>query len=433
MTYELRDLDFGLTAAGSMGLTPNYLPAVPRFQCPGNCSWPVYSTLAICSRCEDITKHVRIWEEMDKNSQNVTIIHYRSAVPELGLQIDNVAGRSHVNGPEVKVVGTTSNPGATISFRQYDTLLSSIAILRSPNNPSASSIMDGTAIWNATECALYLCSRLHETSVQSNIFQEKIIEMPVKRVEDSYILKGLMAWNPIEGKREDIVGVKNASMATKEFDVNFNHSLWIPPTYFSNISSGNSLTPQREDLKLFISDDEWLQASKSLKAPVHRNDTMIFNVTYSAIVASSTWFADYFNSSAVIDVMYASDNLTANFAHVSEYINKWMRDRVFESSPAVGTVLVQRVFIHIAWGYLVLPGLTITVGILYVFHSVLETRQRKLPVWKDSTIATMAYGPDPESRALLRRDVNDYGVEWGAKHLHAEFKDDLSLRLRRHG
>src|SRR5262245_35798170 len=115
-------------------------------------------------------------------------------------------------------------------------------------------------------------------------------------------------------------------------------------------------------------------------------------------------------------------------------MNKWMCDLSLNSTPVAGIALRPQVLTVVRWAYLALPGATLLAGTGFVLFCIFETHRTKLPAWKGSTMATLAYGLDEEPRALLREAGRAGGVDRGARQFIAVFGDDnMTLRIRRGG
>lgn len=125
-------------------------------QCPSdNCTWSAFSSLAVCSKCNDLRSHVEredlvdampLMMELDGNLPpylgNLTEFRTRN-----GLRINNP------NGEKSSVLMTVSggaDPSKTITFKSLDTLVWAMTSLK-VNDPKALWPPDDVV---ATECAL---------------------------------------------------------------------------------------------------------------------------------------------------------------------------------------------------------------------------------------------------------------------------------------
>lgn len=120
-----------------------------QYNCPtGNCTWPVFSTLAVCSRCEDITSLV------EKTCNNTGC--YMLSLP---------------NGPTLTGFGGQINASVTnISANLYDIQASVIKFtsliskrIEDPNHALA------------VECAMWYCVQTYSASVENSVISQKAL------------------------------------------------------------------------------------------------------------------------------------------------------------------------------------------------------------------------------------------------------------------
>lgn len=219
--------DMGLTASFWNGFSSFVTPRNlwPAFSCAsGNCSWAPFTSLAICSRCIDLSEHaVRTsgnytfaqrfsvpggWQ-LQKNETlpevsnkdlfanwgllgKRTIAWTRHEIPELRLDLTNYDGKRKCGSGNVECPDTylsvtfTTNPGRTINFRNSSTLVLAIQYLQADK-----SWRENETTWQHTqvttqECGLYFCVNEYETSLEQGVLKERVVNSWTSKTADSH-------------------------------------------------------------------------------------------------------------------------------------------------------------------------------------------------------------------------------------------------------
>ena len=159
----------------------------------GNCTWPAYTTAAVCNVCNDVSDHVKVQRGIGDGGANVPllsnvmmIVRYTAFIlPGLNLSNANGAINRPLKGvrtglePTLLTANTTFDPLETISFQDLSTMILSFKVMR-----ASEEWMQGKVAWNAsnptaTECALLaprstLGSRLWATRSTIHSFPDMI-------------------------------------------------------------------------------------------------------------------------------------------------------------------------------------------------------------------------------------------------------------------
>lgn len=142
--------DYGISTAVYTGLSDAMLasPGQPSsFVCPsGNCTWPIFTSLAVCSACNDLAKDMKKSvgsgysdEISDMNGDPLSVVgnYTRYAVPfKTDLHIMNFDGLCSGDpclNAELMTAKPTADPQQTIGFRNLSTMLLAVGVMR-PNN-----------------------------------------------------------------------------------------------------------------------------------------------------------------------------------------------------------------------------------------------------------------------------------------------------------
>jgi hypothetical protein len=275
--------DLGFTASVIQGFanTSQSSATVSAVCGSGNCSWPAYNSIGVCSSCADISSRVSRKRRMKFNnpilrwssefidsddytsdciyvdgqgnecfllsadgksvSDNQTDSTYstnpkHSTVfynltyyfPSVGFTNEESASLN-ASADWVMVVNGTSDPLETISFRNFTTLLAAFVILK-----ASDSYINSTSAWNetspvATECSLYFCVSEYNVDVVNGAVEQQAIRPT--QFERSPTSLGNFS-NPVFINSSIALfdgGAVNATIATEVVDSWFDSiALWSP-------------------------------------------------------------------------------------------------------------------------------------------------------------------------------------------------------------
>lgn len=373
----------------------------------GNCTWPVYTSAAVCSSCEDVSERMVRRQFHGRNGTNVPSVFnaYEGDYVKFELpyaNIRNYVGRLEDQEEQGRVLptfmtaNTTINATRTVMFKDVKTLLMAFTVMRAPEG-----WLDRQLNWEdgkpeATECAIYLCANAYETRSENSIVKERVLGSWVHKTPGSHAA--------IPSTRENNTEAAEA-WVKKLGDMLFDGQV------------------NRTDLQLLIPEEE----STQLPLNIHRE----FNVSHAFIYSAmdyllqftkpktqvpreigdeppdETWGmlgAPWWSTSqpVVIDALWNSKNLTITFDNVARSLTNQIRN----SSPDrhQGELKQWVIHVHVDWAYLAYPVSMLVGGILYVVLTMIESRHLCMPVWKESALPTLLHGFDDETQRLLRAD-----------------------------
>ncbi|KAK4442632.1 hypothetical protein QBC34DRAFT_452984 [Podospora aff. communis PSN243] len=457
LPYKLQP-DPGMIAAVWLGFSPQATvrDLSPLFSCTsGNCSWDPFPTLAVCSKCHDHTSRLvrssgitqvknfdgKGWEEnstmpsVTNTGFDATFFDGKSLVltdesraytqyifPGLApLNLSNYNGPPRCPGrsacPDTYLAAKIeTNPGHTLGFRDSETLIMAFQYIVADSSWSANRTTWEETPVSAGECALYYCINAYASKVESGELIETVVGSWANKSPNSYVRR---------------------NTTSREYEIASNETLDY--TYFGI---------ERTDLQLYIPPGADKLPNISFDAGAAK-----FNISQSTIFNTMVYLTqeiggreqvhDYFNVSfpypslggwldtpeLVTAVAKAADSSTGGggvhraFEHAAQGFTKWMRDRAFredvqrEASTSeqqeilTGTVSRVTVVFSAQWLFLLWPGVSVLLALVFVAMSVWDTRAKGLPPWKSSSLVTLAFGLDQADKtelreALMRRDAS---------------------------
>ncbi|KAI2624425.1 hypothetical protein GGR54DRAFT_596471 [Hypoxylon sp. NC1633] len=420
--------DLGMLSSFNNGFynSSHSIKQTTSYSCPtANCTWPRFTSSGVCSACSDVTSYLRRYKQ---EGQDLATLRYSvesvygnftiNSLPRLNLT--NLSDINLQNGDDVILFSRTArmaataitDPQLTLSFQHLNTAITIVQVLKaSTSSESGNLTWDETPV-SATECALYFCVNVYESVVEKGLFSERIISSWAERDPTSYHLDG------DDGIHHE------GDFATYEKWNNF--SLYSWPQDFP-----------RTDLELFIPKED----ARHYDLP--NNMTLRFKLTQNTVGSTvrfvnddllsrqMTWpFGQNTDLKPVIQALYESDDLSATFDNVAWTVTNWMRDVSNVTHAGTGQDWV--IHIYVDWYYMILPLLTITLGLVFSVWSIFETCRLRLDPWKTDMIAVLTRSVDSEIRAQLRHADRHGYLEKAAKSMTVTFDDTgCGLELRK--
>lgn len=412
--------DFGINAALYAGLQSTNLDtsSTLSFTCPtGNCTWPVKTAIAVCSACFDVSSYVTlnysgmvhpdaIDHASSGNSGELSGNGTQYALPYLGLSITNFDGSVLESSTSTYMAAvSSSDPALTVNFQDWETLLVAITIME-----ASESCLRNESDWQdsppvATECGLWLCLNAYSSSVSNGTLSEEVLQSSSKKIPASWealpiseqpaaaslpntTALGTLDWNPIY--HSGYVTRYDFQLDPSDFDKS-----WYEPGDTFNASQAA------------------LDSTSALLAsiyPLPKNATTVAEGVY--------WMGKegLVYSTQMLQPLWNSTDLTATFDTLAKSLSVAIRNGANDVYP--GQTMQWVIQYRIRWAYFSLPvaivlGMlhlsrwthmltVVSGGTIFTLLSIIETWRASVAAWKSSSLATMAYGIDADTRTHLR-------------------------------
>lgn len=369
-TYYLNDTHFGQQYVGEPMMAAIYdgifsqnlthTSSSLQATCPsGDCAFPPYASLGVCSRCADVTPLLKY-----HMTPNVHLgASYYWSLPN-GLQLSNIeTGISYIN-----ISSSSSSPGTSYSpetalnsdalsaYQTQGTLLN-ISIITGPGNGKAASSAE------ARDCVLFFCARTYTSHYLSNVFHEQIYSTFEKP-----------AWKWPEG--------------TFGYD--------DPPATFEVPS---------ESLPGNLNQDHTFSVDRIAFYVLQEALGSIWGVGGVSSAGTEVFTTDvalgfYYHGITGNDVSRTVDNIASALTNAVRQIPQ---------SAKKGTTYALQTHIVVQWLWLVQPLVMVLLALVFFALTILQTSRSGVPKWQTSAIAIMEHGisttmihsdPDVEKRAL---------------------------------
>lgn len=332
--------------------------------CPtGNCTWPTYSSLAVCNACTNLTSKV----------------FRKTPRVERGWWLEN---GMWLNDNEYFHLASTEHP--MVYDQTVNQSILTVNMLHHDVPADASKIKP-----EAAECVLYFCVKESLASVAAGVFKEKTISVwpgpneLVPHAPNFFIPYLNISTAPSDFKIREVVlrpPGKEESFHVDSFTLYW-AKRWMQMMVSWELSSfatwnnspGSSGGPNGE-----LSPDG---ATGDLPRAMFERLKMHKDAEEGPIKAVMDRFANA---------------LTAA-----------IRTKATKNLRVEGTAQGVETFVKARWGWAILPVTLVGLTCLFIVATLALTIKHNVPVWKSSALATLAHGLDEASGALVTADKLD--------------------------
>ena len=349
--------DFGMKSAVYNGI---FAPAAAKDLepvCPtGNCTFPLFDSLAFCSRCADVSNDVvnndiRNDPANLQGDYNISYTLPGNAVVEFGVFF---SGGDLAMGPAM--VSTTALPPdlSKTMLGLQDPLLT-LAILQFPE--VGTDLSQGNyynTLPTTHECALYFCVNTYNVTVENSVPNSTIVASWTSET-------GTPTVGGVEGAAVYMGDTVDAVLERPSDGIDGNHTYWIPAGTLANLKAWLNVTLQGS-LNTTGSEVD------GSNGPVWANDIMeAFNVT-------SDW-------DALMNGLATS---------MTTYIRSSGPSYAVET--AEGVAHKNETYVHVKWPWLTFPVGLVLFSILFLITTMIINSRRKALEWKSSSLALLFHG-----------------------------------------
>ena len=348
-----------LKSAVYYGLFSEANPAANlKYNCPtGNCTWPEFTTLAVCSSCVDLTSYLtRYCQNGLPADGNVStcgwsvpqgaFLNTSSDVFSMTSQFPSVFGNQpYANIMRLIFLGTEAQNGPPLNY-----------------NP-----------W-ATECTLQYCLQTFNSSVTNGFIQENVTStLTNNTVVD---ISGATGNVPIA-----LTGVNNVTYLVGE-----GASLGIR-SWFETLFTTGSATRNAS----------YINSTRTLDSVVVNLTVGISSgTTYFDTDIVQTFYWDYYEYKHGLELAMSelATAMTVAFRSFNGAVKVQGQAFNFES------------YVHVRWGWIGLPVAVVVLAGLFLATAMYQSKRSKTALWKSSALAMLFNGLDSETRAVFSRQMS---------------------------
>jgi hypothetical protein len=331
------------------GVVVDYVPLCDT----GNCTFPHFDSLAVCSKCLDITQNVTHDNppyDLTKLDGTMNVSYSLPGGAQVGFSV-LYQEQQLAMGPGIVV---TSKIPSTVTKQVLDLQdpLLSLAILQFPDVKQR--IQDGNyynTLPKTQQCALYFCVNTYKVKVENGNV--------TTTVESSWTSE---YGTPTVGAAMEpggMNGTKNAVLQLPNDDVDLNnHTYTITAGTLANLQA-------------------WLIVTLSGS----------LNTSFS-VVQGAVWANDE------MVVLNQTTNWDFLMGALAKAMTTYIRDPVQSTfaNYVYGTASRVETYVHVQWHWIILPTALVGMSILFLGGTMMKTESKRALAWKSSSLALLFHG-----------------------------------------
>lgn len=331
---------------------PDFTPTCPT----GNCTWPLVTSLAVCSSCENVSKQSALnctsrsngGEYSDAGTILSCAYNYSSLPSTFSFSYAEYNSESGGGEPVLQV-------NSIIASDSYSQSNFTFAGIQNPWTGFARVAFDEGVpmeITNVTICALYPCVKTYNVSVSEGAFSSQEVR----------------TWD-----------VKSTfQLMSPDIDIVTYQVLSLPED-FPNDSTTES--------------DFFIESYT----------VSLINTTLSREFSGSLIYGESSGNPAILSVLNSTDDLGGLMDTIAISLSNRMRN--VSSLAVTGQAFSMQNYVHVRWIWLILPVALAPASMLFLTIVMWRSRTENIKIWKSSGLASMFHGlEDHTPRATERLD-----------------------------
>lgn len=377
--------------------------------CPtGNCTYPVFQSLAVCVKCDNITELVAktcnssIFELPDPSGATLELVSCNYALPN-GLSINQTSQLNETaGGPSSGIFRTTI--AATAELEPAKPVNSTAAfvtmnILRGKSCAPMGKEVGLNMTILATQCSLSWCVGTYKSSVNRGRLEEEALSFSTDDFEadPSNQMMGLTPTNPL-----------GTTQPSSRFVVSRRSSDSLAAWLQEKLTFSNSKAdPDQPD----ISSNASSVSSPDTRATGRLSETL---------------------------TLFQKNDPEYIFTHLAKAMTTYIRSvdpmqqvtdgqsdspwTVRNVQPVVGTSTALHVYIAVRWPWLIFTGAILVCTLVFFALVVMQSAKDGVVVWKSSPLALLFHGLHLENKERCE-PMNLAGMEQRAKQIRVQLRD----------
>ncbi|KAL8793432.1 MAG: hypothetical protein Q9195_004018 [Heterodermia aff. obscurata] len=365
------------TAAGALDVIPS---------CPtGNCTFPPYQSLAVCSSCQDVSHAL--------THKCPATSYCEHSLPN-GLRMnkteeDDLRGAVATSGYLFPVDNVTLHGNSIFNFSR----------IRGTTSESGPNLRRNVT---ANQCFLYWCVNNYDSSVSDGHLNEKITS--------SWYANGTYWWSNhgiMNDERIDLIppGISPSTSPNPNFTVAYLAHVGISEFLAQKLTLSNSIAISPDALSSSL--DETSNAS-----------SYEYSQDLLRIFRDSEPDAIFANIAKSMTRNIRDQNASMQTNTSDGYFN------LAGGGPAGGIAREAYIFVSVRWAWLAFSAVLVLLTCLFLGLTVLSTARHDVAVWKSSPIPLLFSGLEKEEADRLRRAKGLVEMERLSSGIRFVLKDD---------
>lgn len=358
--YDLFGAGYAGFFSGTNDSNSSSLDVVPS--CPtGNCTYPQFQSLALCSSCQDVTDALttacssNVADDGQSESCHFSLSN--------GLEFNTVypyRGSMASNG-SFDPIGPLEYANAVLNF--------SIIKLKMSNESTAGAIIEtrssnGSATSKmaaiATQCFLYWCVNTYDTKVKNGEVIEEARSFWHGKSENLTVNDGKPLYFTIDGPSP-----RNTKLARKQYLVDwlvhYEVANWLTREF--SVADGALVEPTKSGSPRLTAPSNPCEHPVMSEAIINQFRQYDASILFSNLARA---FTNKLRSLPATGPNYDGENLPP------------------DDGPANGTAFFTQVIVRVRWGWLAFSASLILLTMLFLVLTIVTTATSEVPAWKAS-------------------------------------------------
>lgn len=336
--------------------------------CPtGNCTWPLYSTLAVCSSCVSMTEYMTRW------------------CPEASHTEEDICGWKLPSGMTLdrnsSVFGMTRKMPAISGSMPYSNIMRLVFMGTEAQNGTSTTKTSQSTPW-ALQCTFEYCVQTLNSSVLNGVLTEHVTSTS-RNTSVLDIASALKTGSDLP------VSIKDAANTTYTVDMGAALALqqWFNTIFRNGTASRNKSGPES-------SNQAHSNILVNLTVGISSGETFFS----TDIVQAFYWY--YYEYPSGIDLLANSlaQSMSSHFRSSSGAL------------PIKGTAFVQQSYVHVHFAWIGLPVTVVILTTGFLIAAICKSQRSGMRTWKSSALAMLFHGLDEETRKRCVRGGTLKGV-----------------------
>lgn len=364
--------------------------SVPPHCSSGNCTWNEFSSVGICSSCSDMTSTVLLDCKLPPRTEafnrtcklsfpgsvvqefrftntfleDTPVLEHLSEIiwkpMDMRVQLRSLLSEDSdgyvFNLPNYTLAGVT-NPLTTVAYVK-------LGLYHTPLSPNAS-VSDGLYIKNATGCSLSTCLRNYNILVKNGEPSVQIGDIDFGTIYLKH--PGATLYRAEIG---DDGGYANPLC-------------WMPgPPDAAGYEETRDFA--------FCHGRMYLLGEVRNYLPPTRGVSWAFSDTYGMWYRFSEGSGEDYGGGELIMKQLERVGLEKAIANIAASLTKHGLE--ITNHSVNGTVHVTNVFVNVRWPWMILPGLLVLLGVIFLVVTITVSKKSHIPLWKSSALAAYYHG-----------------------------------------
>ena len=454
----------------------------PTYTCPTtNCTWPPFTSLAVCSHCTNITSNIQttfiqnttFLDNARATFHSPSLRHYllvnstQGPPPSESFEgeflnqfpypiLENPIGkRLEIANYSSRILATyaTADPNHTFSYVNSSNLLFSLQALHSTLPYIGNKTTWNSTTVEATECALYLCTNTYTSAVVNGTLVETINATASSRISNSYSLIPDQLMKNSSNKSFGALNITNRSdpALDNSSSVPAFQPYHIPRTDLSlsapfGMSGTFNVTQATVDAIIGTLLEEFAAFTDNGSDPASlpANATNSFGsfstqqngmAIGSLVTINANGLANLANNAKAVGAVAATlfpgpqtHNSSAGLFPLNPYFDSLasamtsvIRNTGDPAGFEAGTAQQWAVYIQVRWGVIAVPGFFVVSSLIFLASCIWRTHYMGLYPWKENPLPGLIMGLNVEARSRAKMRLEENG--WREKTVDTICKD----------